>query len=256
LQVELGKKTFIDSKDPKDLKNWYKGLDNQKPHLTIPSVEDISNLFLFLSQSHDSIIAILHSGQLSPLVENARRAAQFVKNPNGIFIIDSQTVGAGLGILVQAAAQASLQRQNAASISQMLRGMLPHIYTVFFLPNFPYLANAGYIDPAQAAVGEILGFYPFYVLESGRMVSIQKARNSRQLVEMLTEFVTEFEDIRYITLIQGYPPYEQEIRSLRERITKTYPETPLIEHHLSLSLLSLLGPRPLGVIVVEKQASE
>lgn len=255
IQVEVGDKAFNDSKDPKDIKIWYGNLDSHKPRLNIPGVGDFGRLFQRLSQSFDSIIVILHSGQLSLLSENARQAAQQVKHPDGIYIIDSQTIGAGLGVLVQAAAQSSIQQQDAASISQMLRGMLPHIYTVFFLPNFAYLANSGYLDPAQAVVGEMLGFFPFYVLESGRMVSIQKARNSRQLVEMLSEFVTEFTDLRYITLFQGYPPYEQEMRSLRERITKSFPETPVTEHHLSLSLLSLLGPRPLGVVVVEKSTS-
>ncbi len=255
LRVAVGDKSFNDSKDPRDLKLWHGSLDSHKPHLSIPSVEDFNHLFHRLGQSYDSIITILHSGQLSVSVENARQAAQQVKHPDGIYIIDSQTLGAGLGVVVQAAAQSSMQQLDAASISQMLRGMLPHIYTVFFLPNFAFLANSGYLDPAQAAVGEMLGFFPFYVLESGRMVSIQKARNSRQLVEMLSEFVTEFTDLRYITLFQGYPPYEQEMRSLRERITKSFPETPVTEHHLSLSLLSLLGPRPLGVVVVEKSPS-
>jgi DegV family protein with EDD domain len=255
LHVNVGDRSFTDSKDPRDLKNWYGYLNSHKPRLDIPSVEDFSRLYNYLSHTFDSIVAILHSNQLSPLIENARQAAQQVKHPNGIFVVDSQTLGAGLGVLVQAAAQCCMQQQDAASISQMLRGMLPHIYTVAFLPNFAYLADSGYLDPAQAVVGEMLGFFPFYVLESGRMVSVQKARNSRQLVEMLSEFVTEFTDLRHITLFQGYPPYEAEMRSLRERISKLYPETPLVEHHLSLSLLSLLGPRPLGVVVVEMPAS-
>jgi fatty acid-binding protein DegV len=98
----------------------------------------------------------------------------------------------------------------------------------------------------------MLGIIPFYVMESGRLVSIQKARNMRQLVDMLFEFISEFSEIGHIALLQGYPPYEQEIRSLRERITNAYPEAHLTEHHQGLSLISLLGTHSIGLVVMEE----
>ena len=144
---------------------------------------------------------------------------------------------------------------DAEAICNHLRGLINHVYTVFFLPNLNSLAESGYLDPAQAIIGEMLGIIPFYVMESGRLVSVQKARNTRQLVDLLFEFVGEFTDLEHIAMLQGYPPYEQEIRSLRDRISNAYPNVPLTEHHLSLSLLSLLGSHSLGLVVMEKMES-
>ena len=259
IHIQVGNRTFPDSKDPKDQKKWFRNNVPYKPKIAIPSVEDFSRVFLQCGQKHLSILAILHSSQLSATVENAQKAARIVKNSSSINVVDSQTTGAGLGLLVQAAAQAAAQYDahdvDAESVCNIIRGLVNHVYTVFFLPNMNTLADSGYLDPAQAIIGEMLGIIPFYVMESGRIVSIQKARNSRQLVDLLFEFVGEFSDLDHIALLQGYPPYEQEIRSLRDRISNAYPSVPLTEHHLSLSILSLLGSRSLGLVVMEKSES-
>lgn len=251
MHIRTGARILLDSQDPKDVEQWQRNRDGRITSLHIPSVDELQLIFTQLGQEHGSILAILHSSQLSSLVENARQAAFKAKNPNNIYIIDSHTLGAGLGLLVQAAAQRMATGMEPGFLSQIVRGLIPHIYTVFFLPNLSYLAQAGFLDPAQAVVSEMLGFSSFFVLESSRLVSIQKARNSRQLVDMLVEFVTEFADLHHIALFHGYPPYEQEMRSLGERISKVFPDTPISEHYLSLSLLSLLGPRILGLVAME-----
>jgi DegV family protein with EDD domain len=256
IQIQMGGYLYPDSKDPNDQQEWYKSFETHTPKVIVPGVEEFSRLFLQCGQKHQSVLVILHSSQLSPAVDNARKAAQIVKNSSSISIIDSQTTGAGLGLLVQEAVQTALQnngrRPDVDAISLKLRGLVSHVYTVFFLPNLRALANSGFLDPSQAIVGEMLGIIPFYVMEASRLVSIQKARNMRQLVDMMFEFTNEFMDISHVALLQGYPPYEQEIRSLRERISVAYPEVNLSEHHMSLSLLSLLGSHSLGLVVMEK----
>lgn len=252
IHISIGHQTLTDRKDPKDYKHLVNQPDGQTPCVMIPDVESLGKLFLRLGSRYQNILVILHSSQLSPLVENARVAAEAVKNPDAIHIIDSQTIGAGLGLLVQTAAHICLHHHDPATISQMVRGTVPHIYTALFLPNLKALARSGYLDPDQAVVGEMLGFFPFYLLEPGRMVSIQKARTMRQLVDMTTEFVTEFDGLRHVALFQGYPPYEPEMRSLHERITKAFPNTPITEHYLSLSQVAMLGPRAIGAVVMQE----
>lgn len=255
IRIIFGSQILADSKDPKEYKHLLDHPNGITPRLVIPSVESLGKLFLRLGKKYQSLLVILHSSQLSQLVENARTAADVVKNPDAIHIIDSQTIGAGLGLLVQSAAHICLHHTDPGIISQMVRGTVPQIYTALFLPNMKTLAHSGYLDPDQAMVGEMLGFYPFYLLEPGRMVSIQKARNMRQLLDMTTEFVTEFISLRHIALFQGYPPYEPEMRGLRERISKAFPNTPITEHHLSLSQVTMLGARAIGAVVMQEPES-
>ncbi len=74
--------------------------------------------------------------------------------------------------------------------------MINHIYSVFCLPDLSHLYRSGQIDPAQAIVGEMLGVIPFFTLENGSLVHTQKIRSPRHLVDIMYEFVAEFENLK------------------------------------------------------------
>jgi DegV family protein with EDD domain len=252
LKVTFGSKKIIDSQYSDDIKHWFSRHEPGSVKLIPPSIDEFCQLFYELGQNHDSILAIFHSGKLSPTFTNASKAATIVKNAGAVIVIDSHTIGAGLGFLTQVAAEASTKYSDSTKVSQIVRGWIPHIYTALFLPNLRYLSSSGLIDPAQATVGELLGIVPFYILDSGKLIAVQKARNARQLGDLIFEFVTEFSHLSHVSLLQGYPLYEQEIKVIRERIYNSLPDTPISDHCLSLSMLSLLGSNVLGVIAIEK----
>lgn len=159
-------------------------------------------------------------------------------------------------MLVMAAARLTKQNLPIASLSRSVRGLVPHIYSAFCLQSLRTLASARQLDPAQAVVGEMLNITPFYVMEGGRLVPVQKARNTRQMVDLLHEFASEFDHLEQIAVIQGIPPFEQEMRNLRDRLEIGFPDIQINEYVLSASLLSLLGARSLGVVAMETGEGE
>jgi fatty acid-binding protein DegV len=161
-----------------------------------------------------------------------------------------------LGLMVQAAAEFSHRGYTGVEINRLVRGMINHIYSVFCLPDLSHLYRSGQIDPAQAIVGEMLGVIPFFTLESGRLVHTQKIRSPRHLVDIMYEFVAEFENLKYLALIQGITNYEQESRNLRDRISQNVRTTPLCEHGLSLALATILGPHSIGLVAMENTPRE
>lgn len=219
-----------------------------------PSVEEFTQIFLSLGSRYDEIIVILLSSSLSPVMENAQAAVEIAKSPAMIRLIDSQTTTVGLGLLVQIAASAAQRGESGSRISRLVRGMIPHIYSAFCLHNLSYLSRAGYIDPAQAVVGEMLNVVPFSTLENGCLTPIQKVRGPRHLVDLFYEFVTEFAEVQHIALIQGVPSFEQETRLLRERLSGFSRPNSFSEHTLSVSLAALFGPHSLGLVVMERCA--
>lgn len=221
-----------------------------------PSVDDFSRMFQTLGYRYQEIVVILLSAYLSPAVENAQTAIDVAKSPAQIRLIDSQTTTVGLGLLVQEAASAAQQGLPGAHISQLVRKLAPHVYTAFCLHNLSYLSHAGYIDPAQAIVGEMLKVVPFLTLENGRLIPVQKVRGPRHLVDLFCEFVMEFTHVKHVALIQGVPPFEQETRLLRERFNGIYGMKSFSEHNLGVSLAVLLGPHSLGIVVLEDCMNE
>lgn len=248
---------FIDSQWQVDAPSLLNNLvltsdrDTSQILLQPPSVEDFRQLLGSLSDKYHHILVILVSSHLSQAYQNACQAVIQLRGAASIQVIDSQTIGAGLGFLVQAAAEAVQQGKPALQINRLVRGMIPHVYTIFCLQSMNYLAASGYLDPAQAAIGEFLGIIPFYVIDGGKLVPIQKARSMRQFVDVLHEFVTEFEQVDHIALLFGPSPYDQEMHNLEDRLAQDLPEVPVSKHPFSAGMAVLLGPRSFGVAVLE-----
>lgn len=94
---------------------------------------------------------------------------------------------------------------------------------------------------------------PIYVLEEGELIPTQKARNYRHLIDLLQEFVTEFEILDHIGLIQGVPAFENETRTLRERLAPDYAELSISEHIISPELSLMIGPHSLGMFILQSE---
>lgn len=251
LRVQLNEHIFLDGKDLKAANLAQNEPSDAGPLALPPSQEDFRQAFTNLAHKYNEIIAILHSSHLSPTFAAGLEAASLVRGPASIHFIDSQTTAVGLGLIVQAAAEAAEAGATSTRISRLVRGLIPRIYTVFCVQSLSYLFRSGHLDPEQAIVGEMLGMTPFFILESGRLVPIQKVRNSRHLVDILHEFISEFGNLKHIAIVQGVPPFEQEARILRDRINTNFPNATFSEHTLGAALATILGPRSLGVVAME-----
>jgi fatty acid-binding protein DegV len=102
----------------------------------------------------------------------------------------------------------------------------------------------------------MLGLLPIFSLEDGRLTPLEKARNTRHLIDFWQEFLDEFSDLIHIAFIQSIPPLTHEVRTLREHATTIYPKTPFSEHPINLPLATLFGPRCSGVFTIEVPFSE
>ncbi len=243
--------------DSKDLSPYRIFPQSKITPLTIPpSVDAFQAAYASLGMKYKELVVILLSSHLSQANANAHLAAESTKSSANIFIIDSLNTAIGLGLLVQAAAEFSHRGYTGVEINRLVRGMINHIYSVFCLPDLTHLYRSGQIDPAQAIVGEMLGVIPFFTLENGRLVHTQKIRSPRHLVDIMFEFVAEFENLKYLALLQGINSYEQESRNLRDRISQNVRTAPLCEHGLSLALATTLGPHSIGLVAMENLPRE
>jgi DegV family protein with EDD domain len=205
---------------------------------------------------YKDIVVILLSSHLSQTVAIAQSASQTCKTPANIFIVDSYNTAIGLGLLVQLAAESASRGYTGLEITRLIRGSINHIYSVFCLPDLSFLYRAGLMDPAQAIVGEMLGVIPIFTLENGKLVHTHKIRSPRHLVDIMYEFVSEFENLKYLALLQGITNYEQESKNLHDRISQSVRTTPLCEHNLSLALATILGPHCIGIVAMENTPKE
>ncbi len=251
LDVELEGEIYGEGKNRKASSLPPSADQRLRPRLIPPSVEKLRQVFIHLGQSYNEIIAVLLSSELSPVYSNALQAADSLRGVVSVQIIDSQTLSVGQGTLVRAAAEAASHGASATEIDRLVRSLIPHVYTVLCTPSLTYLHYAGYLDHAQATVSEMLGLFPIFALEEGKLTPLEKVRNHRGVLDFLLEFMEEFDHLQQIAILQSSPALSQETRTLREQAEESFPGTPFSEHTINLPLATLFGPRCMGMFLVE-----
>ena len=225
--------------------------DELHPELVSPSLEEFRQLFIALSLKFDQIFGIFLSSSLNDCYSHANLAAASLHGHNTISLIDSQTTSIGLGFLVQAAAEALARGLNLVEVEHLIRSLVPHIYAAFCTPSLSYLYYAGFLDQAQAIVGEMMGMLPIFSLEEGKLTPMEKVRNRRHTIDFYQEFMDEFDHLHHIALLQNASPNAQEARLLREHVQLEFPKISFTEHSINLPLATLLGPSACGLFLLE-----
>ncbi len=221
------------------------------PQLNPPTPQDFLRYYTYLSQKYDAVLVLTMSSLLSRAMANAATACTQFSNHCSVQVIDSMTVGVGLGMLVQSAAAAAAKGLAPTEIERKIRVAVPHVYILFCIPELMYLANAGHMDRSQAMVGEIMSMLPIFTLEDGRLTPSEKVRTPRHLFEAFQDFAAEFEHPAHIALVHGANHNSLRVRPLRQYMQELFPQTPFSEHALSPHLTALFGPQSIGLFVSE-----
>jgi DegV family protein with EDD domain len=206
-----------------------------------------------LNQETEEILVIPSSSKLSTAYAEAKAAARGFLGRCRIVVMDSMSASWGLGLVVQAAAEAATQGRSLDSIVRLVRGMLPHIYLVFLVERLDYLERGGRISPAQALLGTMLHIKPLLLVEDGEIVPLEKVRTRTMAVEKVADFVAEFAVTQQVVILTSSLDNEinELVDELRERLSAALPgqHFPIVEYDPILACH--LGPEALGVVVYE-----
>jgi DegV family protein with EDD domain len=206
-----------------------------------------------LTRETEEILVLVNSGRLSHAYAEAQAAARAFLGRCRIAVVDSMSASWGLGLLVKAAAEAAAEGRPLDSVVRLVRGVVPHIYLVFFVDRLDYLERWGRIGPAQARLGTMLRIKPLLLVEDGDIVPLEKVRTRTMAIEKLADFVAEFATIQQVVIVKS--PLENEINDLvgdlRALLSQALPgeQFPVIEYDPVLGCH--LGPEALGVVVYE-----
>jgi DegV family protein with EDD domain len=206
-----------------------------------------------LNRETEEILVIPGSSKLSNAYAGARAAARGFLGRCRIEVMDSMSASWGLGLLVKAAAEAAADGRPLDEIVRLIRGMLPHIYLVFFVERLDYLERRGRIGPAQALLGTMLRIKPLLLMEDGEIIPLEKVRTRTLAIEKVADFVAEFATIQQVVILRS--PVENEMNKLvgelREHLSADLPREQFEIIGYDPVLACHLGPDALGVIVYE-----
>lgn len=141
-----------------------------------------------VASAGDSAVVITLSSKLSGTYQSAVLAAEDYPN---IYVVDSQSVAIGTGVLAQYAVELAQQGMGAEKIAQVLTQQRENVCVVALLDTLEYLKKGGRISKTVAFAGGVLNIKPVVTVQDGAVALIGKARGSRNGNNLLVEKIRE-----------------------------------------------------------------
>ena len=131
------------------------------------------------------MVCITISSKLSGTYQSASIAAEDF--PGRVFVVDSQTVTLGFGILTEYALRLADAGMEAQQLAETLLQQREKIRLLALLDTLEYLKKGGRISPTVAFAGGLLNIKPVVCVEDGEVKLLGKARGSKQGNKLLLQ---------------------------------------------------------------------
>lgn len=178
LHIILGDKDYEDGRGitPDEIYRW-SDETKQSPKTAAVTVEKAVQQFQpWLKEDDAEIVAFAISESMSSTANAMRLAAQQLEAENRIFVIDSQNLSTGVGLLVIEAAILARQGLTGAQIVHRMEAIRPKVRASFVVDTLTYLHRGGRCSGAAALVGSTLKLHPRIVVSGGKMSPEKKYR--------------------------------------------------------------------------------
>lgn len=151
-----------------------------------PSPRAFLDAYVQLAEAGAEGIVSLHiSAQLSGTFESAVLAAQ--ESPVPTRVVDSRSLGMGLGFLVTAAAAAARRGATVQEVVSAARARAAATRVYFYVATLEHLRRGGRIGAAASLLGSALSIKPLLVLDDGHIALLEKVRTRARALGRLEE---------------------------------------------------------------------
>jgi DegV family protein with EDD domain len=133
----------------------------------------------------DAIVSLHISAEMSGTYESAVLAAR--DSPVPTQVVDSRSMGMGLGFLVLEAARTAAAGVDLATVAGLVRARAETSKAFFYVATLEHLRRGGRIGSAAALLGSALAIKPLLVLDDGVISPLEKVRTSARALARLEE---------------------------------------------------------------------
>jgi DegV family protein with EDD domain len=137
----------------------------------------------------EAVVSVHLSSQMSGTFESAVLAAR--EAPLPVTVVDSRSVGMGLGFAVLAAADAARAGLAEAEVAAVAERVAAGAQVLFYVDTLEFLRRGGRMGVASAAVGTALRVKPILQLVDGKVAPLEKARTANKALARLVDLTVE-----------------------------------------------------------------
>jgi DegV family protein with EDD domain len=200
-----------------------------------------------LRDPDDSVVSIHIAGKLSGTVQSANVAAQQLESDR-LHLIDSETVSAGLQLLVRAAVDDIKEGRTAKAVADATLERRERVNIFVLLDTLTYLLRGGRIGRAQAFVGGLLNVKPLLTTVHGEVAPLARVRSRKKGMEMIIELLGKRAPLaRLAAFHTGAPELGEEMRA---EMSAAFPDVEILLGEVGPVVGTYTGPGGLGVAYI------
>jgi DegV family protein with EDD domain len=250
VQVIIDERAFSEGVDITSLAVNTALRDERDVTTSKPSVEAFASIYRELAFGGATDIVSVHlSSELSGTYSSAVLAAREAQIP--VRVVDSRTIGLGLGFAALAAADAALAGREVNDVAELAQRVGRASRAWLFVDTLDFLRRGGRIGAAQAAVGSALSIKPILEIAGGRVVPCDKVRTTARAHQRLIELaVGAAGDLGgRVEIGVQHAGAREAAEGLAASLGKALPGIPVVVADLGAVLSAHAGPGALAVIV-------
>lgn len=139
---------------------------------------EFEEIFRNIVSAGDEAVVLTISNKLSGTFQSALIAAG--KFPGKVFVVDSETVTIGAGVLAEHAINLVDEGFSAREIAEKIGKIKKKVRLIAMVDTLEYLKKGGRISKTVAFAGELLNFKPVIAVDGGEVKMLGKARGAKQ----------------------------------------------------------------------------
>jgi DegV family protein with EDD domain len=197
------------------------------------------------------IVSVHLSADLSGTVDAARVAArQVAEDGVHVVVVDSRSLGMGLGLTARAAAKAALEGAGAEEAAQAARRLALQVSIWLYVDTLEYLRRGGRVGTAAAMVGSALSVKPLLHLADGRLEPIERVRTAGRALARLEELAVREAGSRPVDLAVQHLAAAERAQEMAERLRRRVPDVRSLHvGEVGAVVGAHVGPGMLGVVL-------
>jgi DegV family protein with EDD domain len=190
LQVVLGGQSLAEGVEVDSARLAKAFADDESVTTSRPSPQAFVDTYRAVHAGGASAIVSLHlSGEISGTVDAARTAAREVAGDGiDVEVVDSRSMGMGLGYAVLTAAERAAQGEPASQVAREAAHRAYVTAIFLYVDTLEYLHRGGRIGAAQAWLGGALKIKPILTLDR-EITPVERVRTSKRAFERMVGFM-------------------------------------------------------------------
>ncbi len=174
LGINLGEKSFFDGVDitPDDIYAHYQKT-GELPKTAAANIEDFNQFFTKYTADGSSVVFFTISSEMSSTFTNARLSSMEFEN---VYVVDTQNLSTGGGLLVIRAAEMAAEGKDAKEIAESCQELAKYISASFIIDNLEFLHKGGRCSAVAAFGANLLQLKPCIAVKNGKMGVTKKYR--------------------------------------------------------------------------------